>query len=36
MVDVVFDRYIGAQSIKSQTRVKRGFTCKEAKALSCE
>ena len=25
IVDVVFDRYFGAQSIKSQTRVKRGL-----------
>ena len=28
-VDVVFDRYIGTQSIKSQTRVKRGLRAKK-------
>ena len=28
-VDVVFDRYIGAQSIKSQTRVKQGLRAKK-------
>ena len=28
-VDVAFDRYIGAQSIKSQTRVKRGLRAKK-------
>ena len=28
-VDVVFDRYIGTQSIKSQTRAKRGLRAKK-------
>ena len=28
-MDVVFDRYIGTQSIKSQTRVKRGLRAKK-------
>ena len=35
MVDVVFDRYFGAQSIKSQTRVKRGLRARRQSA-SCE